>query len=172
MVSLSEDNNHSITLTSYDVIFSPGFEGDFCQFPKGTVKSGTPVTWSAMEQCQMKKDNAAHNTVVESVEFIEEEIEESEAKTKGHKNKSNTTAVLSSLLVISIVVGIAGFAYLKRDQREREEHEYDADAVWPPPGSNLAPMGRTWTYPASGDSNPSHWEYSNQHGTLHDVVIN
>lgn len=110
---------------------------------------------------------------MESVELIEEEIEESEAEVKARgesTKKSSTTAIMSSLLVVIMVGGIAGFAYLKRDRRE--EHEYDADAVWPPPGSNLAPMGRTWTYPASGDTNPSSWEYSNQHGALHDVVIN
>ena len=110
---------------------------------------------------------------MESVELIEEEIEESESvvKAKGaNTKKSNTTAVLSSLLAVIMVGGVAGFAYLRRDRRE--DHVYDADAVWPPPGSNLAPMGRTWTYPASGDTNPSSWEYSNQHGAMHDVIIN
>lgn len=126
-----------------------------------------------MEQCVKKPDNSAHNTVVESVEYIEEEIEESEeeARARGASDsKSNTTAILSTLLAFMVIGGVAGFAYMKRDQKE--EHEYDADAVWPPPGSNLAPMGRTWTYPASGDSNPTPWEYSNQHGALHDVIIN
>jgi hypothetical protein len=132
------------------------------------LKQGTQVTWSPLEQCSKKSETAAKNGVTESIAFIEEEIEESEAS-KSTKN-SNTTPILCSLLAIMVVGGVAGFVYFKRDQRE--EHEYDADAVWPPPGSNLAPMGRTWTYPASGDSNPTSWEYSNQHGPLHDVVIN
>jgi hypothetical protein len=78
-----------------------------------------------MEQCVKKPENAAqHNTVVESVEYIEEEIEESEeeAKARGASDgKSNTTAILSTLMAFMVVGGVAGFVYMKRDQKE--EHE-------------------------------------------------
>lgn len=73
-----------------------------------------------MEQCVKKPDNSAHNTVVESVEYIEEEIEESEeeARARGASDsKSNTTAILSTLLAFMVIGGVAGFAYMTRDQK-------------------------------------------------------
>ena len=125
------------------------------------------MTWSALEECT-KKESALKSTVVESTKFIEGGIEESKASNKGTAKKSSTTATLFSLLAVMMVGGVIGFIYLKRDHKEA--HEYDADAVWPPPKSNLAPLGRTWSYPAGHDA-PANWEYSDKHGALHDVVI-
>ena len=152
-----------------------GYEGDFCQFPIGTLKEGAEVTWSPMEECNQKLSSVTHksNAVVESIEKIEEEIEASQ-EAKRHTKKSTKTAVLSSFLVILVVGSLVGLIFLKRDQRENV-HDYDADAVWPPPGSNLAPMSRTWSYPAghtlSNDGHVTNWEYSEKHGDLHDVAI-
>lgn len=154
--------------------YCTGYEGEFCQYPAGTLKDKASVTWSAMGQCKKKSHEASHNTVTESIAYIEEEIEESEAARNSESihavKNSHSSVILSALLGVVMIGGLAVFVFMRRDNKEK--HEYDADAVWPPPGANLAPMGRTWTYPASGDSNPANWEYSNQHGPLHDVVIN
>lgn len=143
------------------------------------MKESELIYWTPLEECNKKpSETASHNTVVESVELIEEEILESEeanAKARASaqsSKKSKSAAVLSTFLVVVMVGGVVGVIYMKRDQKERDTHEYDADAVWPPPGSNLAPMGRTWSYPASHSlSSDANWEYSNKHGDLHDVAI-
>ena len=154
------------------------------------MKKGTPVTWSSLDECKEtspKSELDPANTVPSDNENADEKhagplkqsqkIEEA-TNVMWSKRKSSRAVILSFVLTTLLVGGFVGFRLMKRSQIE-EPHQFDAGAVWPPPlESNTARnVARTWQYPAdhslSNDypCHPKTWEYSNEHGDLHNVVI-
>jgi len=118
------------------------------------------------------------DTILESAATPEEEPE----------NKSNTGGIVSGILITLLVGGLAGVAYRKRSMKE--DHPQFATDWWREHTSewwkgetpiesdtNIAPtnIARTWSYPEghsmSDDTSDKKWEYSNDHGDMHDVVI-
>lgn len=186
-----------------------GYEGEYCQLPKGSVKEGTAVTWSPLEECEKKsqpqhlfvyaeeetqsrpvdlaKSNGTSDvSVVGKDSAVEDEslTEPRPSKMQGtpedssENKKSSVAAISSCMLAIVLIGGLVTYRTMTKPQIE-EPHQFDGDAVWPPPSdSHTTPnFARTWHYPtghsmSNENSNASKtWEYSDDHGDLHNVVI-
>ncbi|KAL7531529.1 hypothetical protein ACHAXR_004098, partial [Thalassiosira sp. AJA248-18] len=116
-------------------------------------------------------------------------LESVEPEENPPKKKSNTGGIVSGILITLLVGGLAGVAYRKRSMKEDDPHQFETNwwgghtnEWWKgdgtiESGTNIAPGGisRTWSYPEdhtlSKDDLDKKWEYSNDHGDLHDVVI-
>jgi len=173
-----------------------GFEGEYCQFPAGTVKEGTPITWKTMNECHEKYNSPetlpnsglqAH--IIINPEFqvssngglaIEEDETQQSSKTKG---------LAGGLSVMFLaLIGLAGVVYAKRSGR-KEKPQFESEwwkgqheSTWwnngeqpdqdIDPNKNLAPISfaRQWSYPNPIEDKIS-WETSNDPGEFHDVVL-
>ncbi|KAL7461415.1 hypothetical protein ACHAXS_001835 [Conticribra weissflogii] len=150
-----------------------GFEGEYCHLPKGSVKEGTPITWSPLEECQHKQQSSpehllpfssgdietkssANDDMIEAIEVdigkeavapVVVNIPRPESKaTSSHKVKSNVAAITSCLLAIVLVGGLVVYRKSKQS-KDIEQHRFDANAVWPPPMDSSFAPARTWQYP-------------------------
>ncbi|KAL7439402.1 hypothetical protein ACHAXM_006654 [Skeletonema potamos] len=187
-----------------------GYEGDYCQFPVGTLKEGTPVTWKPMNECHEKYSSpetlplspadfgGLHGHIVINPAFqvsSEDEvpIDSSDSTEDGMQQSSRRNGLAGGIAVMFLaVIGLAGVFYAKRSRKkgnpqfEAEWWKGQHDSTWwkgetdhqgIDPNKNLAPISfaRQWSYPAdhsmSDDDGKKSWEFSNDHGDLHDVVL-
>lgn len=194
-----------------------GYEGEFCQFPKGTLKEGTLVTWMSMEQCN-EKYSSPETLPVSPADFggLSSHIVINPAFQASSNNKPTTTIGASAsasteteevkkhpgrrrlagglAVMFMAVIALAGVVYVKRSKTSVEPqfdtewwHQGQHDSTWwkgTAPDQdfdthkNLAPIrfARQWSYPndhVMSNNQDAHrtWEYSNDYGDLHEVVL-
>jgi len=173
-----------------------GFEGEYCQFPAGTVKEGTPITWKTMNECHEKYNSPetlpnsglqAH--IIINPEFQVSSNEGLAGEDDATQQSSKTKGLAGGLSVMFLaLIGLAGVVYAKRSGR-KEKPQFESEwwkgqheSTWwnqneqpdqdIDPNKNLAPVSfaRQWSYPNPIEDKIS-WETSNDPDEFHDVVL-
>jgi hypothetical protein len=180
-----------------------GYEGDHCQFPKGTFDQSTLISWSPLSDCtqaewiNQQNDIAASSNPNEHIwvnpvykvprAVSNEEDPLLDESSDDLHDKSNTGGIVSGIFAALLVGALAGVVYRKRSMIDKSHFETDwwrgHNTEWwkgestIEANTNIAPatLSRTWSYPIdqslSGDSLEKPWEYADELGDLHDVVI-
>lgn len=124
-----------------------GYEGEYCQLPKGTLDASVPITWSPMEECKHIKKPASKNAFPMAMPVspnsdgnwdhiyinpkyqvpddeilphheVKDPVVQSEEESEDESNKTGGT--VTGVLVSLLLVGVfAGVVYRRRNTKEK-----------------------------------------------------